>query len=396
MKKAFIWLLLMCFAFSAFCPQYAAGEAPVSSMLYRYRFMPGTALEGEGIDTVHELMNAVHLEVTRQKEQDVNRYLINLISEGESAFTLQLEEGVSGQLSMQCSLLGNRVLVCRKEQLSSFLHTLIQVLGGHGILSDDALERFHSLADRLSAMILSYLNHSWDDLPDSGINLDPYLDIVAEFSSRAESSDLDGTDPRCPGAVTVHSYALGQDDLNRLVEAALKNLEAIPVLSEKLNSGELHIGRQIITVDWIKTLFSSIKEDAVLSLYQGADQKILKLDLTVPDLPRLIEDPALAGIQGISLQIQRHEETNGNHFSLTRISLPGYPGSLMTVRLDQIPGGKILSPVSGKEISDVGTLDEEGMWKLLYSMGLTIAARSLDMLLTLPRFVFDDLVKKII
>jgi len=389
--KQIISLMLVLLFLPVCC---AAGEsASPASTLFRYTFMPGTALEGEGLSVLYELMNAVTLDVTRQRGYSENRYRVELISEGERAFSLDLAENDQGRYAILCSLLGDHLLTLNKDQLSSFLQTLVLALVDMKILREDAADQLQSLAQRLADMLGRYTSSFLTDGPDVGINLTPYLAILSRLSTAAEETALSPDLEECPGAVLRRVYNLEEEDLNLLVDTALNKLEAIPVLKEELHSGRLHIGNQIITDTFIRELFASMHGNTQMILYENAEQKILKISLDTPDVSDLIQDPDFRTVRGVEVTIQRLTDSDGHPFSMTRLQLKGGMGSLLSVRLDQLPGEQ-LSSLTGNHVSDVGDMDAAQLRDLIYSMGLTIAVKGLDMILVLPRCVFDLIVSR--
>jgi hypothetical protein len=66
----------------------------------------------------------------------------------------------------------------------------------------------------------------------------------------------------------------------------------------------------------------------------------------------------------------------------------------MDVRLDKGPG-RALSPMPMKKTHQVGEMNSTELFELIRSMGLLLARNAVNMVLVLPRCVFDLLIGKI-
>ena len=382
---------------------FACGIAEESSRSFLYTFIPGTALEGEGTTFVNELLNAVQIRLTNQQGETEDLYRIDLISEGNEAFYLTAQDGEDGAFSIMCSLLGKNMLVLRLDQMTSFFRTLVQILGDLKLLRGESLQQVDALAERAGGLLTSFIEKAKSGGPDTGLNLDPYLELAKDWVSDAEETTLSPDNPECPGAVRKILYHLTEEDLNALVDLALGKLESIPVLAEELRSGRLMIGQQVITDRFIRELFRSMKGDTTLIMYENQQKKILKLTLNTPDIADLMNEPALADlltdpefarIRGLEILIRREETGPDTSVSITDIQVLGLDKSLMTVRLDKGPGAH-LERLEAKKTHHVGEMDSEALWDTLKTMWVSIAAKGADLVLDLPRCVFDLLVDKV-
>ena len=66
----------------------------------------------------------------------------------------------------------------------------------------------------------------------------------------------------------------------------------------------------------------------------------------------------------------------------------------MSIRLDKGPG-EPLTPLSMKNTHQVGEMNSVNMLELIHSMGLLIVRNAVNMVLVLPRCVFDMLIGKL-
>ena len=359
-----------------------------------YSFTPGTILSGEGMENVEEVLNALQLELTNEKKDSETLARVVLLSYGEEAFSLRAQDSREGTYALCCSLTGDTTLMCRKDQLDDFLMTIVQVLADLGILKGESLEKVNAVIRRIGDMLEEITAPEDADAPDTGIDLEPYLEKIEGLASTSEVRQLDGTDPDCPGAVKVTIYYLTEEDLTVLVNTALSKVMSIPVISDEMKSGHLKIGEQVVTDDFIRELFASTHGESVLALYEGADGKLVKLALQCPDISDLVEDPEFSKVRGVELTIDREQLAENRSVSITSLKLIGLAGDLLSIRLDKGPGEEI-EPIPMKKVHQVGTMDSGSLWELLHSLGLTIIRNTANMILVLPRCIFDMLVDKL-
>lgn len=379
-----IFALILCLVLLPLC---ALADAPLA---YRYSFVPGEALSGEGTEVVDELLNALSLEYTSWKQDGLTLGRAVLYSNGNEAISLRIRDSADGTYALNISLVGKNTLVCRKDQLDDVIMALVQWLADLGALKGESLEKIRGSALRLGDMLESIVLSS-GNTPDSGIDLTPYLEMLIPLASSSEETVLDGKDPGCPGAVMRRVYHLSEEDMNRLIGMALDQLCDIPVISEQLKSGNLKIGSQVITDTFIRNLFASMHGETVLTLYENADGKPMKLLLQIPDITGLVEDPVFRKLNGIQLTIDREFREDGTSCSVTTLYLTGMESTLLTIRLEKGPGTEIQDPTEKAKLHNVGEMNSTELGELINSMWLTILGNALNTILVLPRCVFDML-----
>ncbi len=371
----------------------ALAGAQAESTSWLYTFTPQDALEGKGTETINELLDALQLRMTRQLEDNNLIFQAEVLSEGDLAISITGQETPDEVFALQCSLTGDHVLLCQREQIPSFLLTLVQVLADRKILRGESLDRVSALARRGGDMLVnltSTLNQPAETITDySG-----FLKQLRKAATAWEEKDLNGSDPDCPDAAKLYVYHLSEEDLNDLVNLVLGKFTAIPVLSNALSNGSLHIGKQVITDSYIRELFKSMHGESVLYQYDNADGQLVRLYLQTPDISALTEDPDFAKVTGVDLTITRTENPDGTSVSITDCVLPGLDKAVMRIRMDKQPGAA-LSPLSMKNTHQVGEMNSTEMMELIHSMGLLIVRNAVNMILVLPRCVFELLIDKL-
>ena len=388
MKKR-IAALLLCLVVAL--PGLGLAEKSVS---YLYSFAPGSLLSGEGMENVQEFLDAVQLELTVDIRESKTLAKAVLLSEGENALELRLRDSQDGTYALYCSLTGDNTLMCRKDQLQTFLMTVVQVLADLKILKDESLEKVGGTVSRVGRLLESATDTDvWNKL-ETGIDFSPYLEQLESLVSAAEKRDMDGNDPSYPGAVKETIYYLTEEDLNGLIDTALKKINSIPVLSDELNSGRLKIGEQVITEEFIRNLFASMHGESTLEIYEDAEAKLAAFNLQWPDISELVEDPEFSKARGIEARIKREDNSGERSLTVTSLNMIGLEGDLITIRMEKGPG-ETVEELPEKEVYQVGEMDSAELWKLLQKLGFTIARNALNMVLVLPRVVFDLLVDKI-
>lgn len=371
-----------------------ADSAPAATMNYLYTFFPGDILEGEGTEMITELMDAVQIRFIRQKTEGENLVRLSILSEGSEAFTMTATEKSGEEFTITCSLLGSNMLSLRREQLPSFLHTLVQMLEDSGLVKGESADQMHQLADRGAGLLEDYLNREPDSAPDTGIDLTPYLKILAGASSETTMREIPAEEQDEFGAVSVSTYLLNQEQRQKLVDLAMNKLLSIPVLGDQLKNGKLRIGKQVITDQFVRTMFAETPGEVALDVYLDGQGQLVRMVAHTPGLSELVEDPQFAKTEGVDISIVRKRE--GDHLtSVTTIRLIGLDGTLMTARLDRTPGEPV-KPVKVKHIHQVGEMDSAQLMKLVRNMSITIAKNGMNMLLDLPRCVMDLLMDKLL
>ena len=360
---------------------------------YLYTFIPGTVLEGEGTEMIREVMDAVQLQITTQSAEDGNRVSIRILSEDEEAFFLNAEQTPEEELKMVCSLLGNNLLLLQQDQMGSFLQTLVEVLSDKGIVRGESTKRLSSLAARLSAMAEGWLTREAADTPVPGINLKFWISKLTRGATSSEERMIAAGEEEPACAVKATTYLLSEEERRELVNSLIIRLTRLPVIGSKLRDGSLRIGEQPITDELLRTILADTPGEMTMDVYSDSSDLPVRITLHTPDLSELIEDPKFSKVRGIDMIIDREEEGH-SLTSVTRLRLTGLEGELMTIRLDRGPGSE-LPPVSAKYTHNVGEMDSEEMGKLIRSMSLTIAGNAANMLLSLPKCVFDLAMNKI-
>ena len=356
--------------------------------------LPGTILEGEGTEDIRELMDAISLRITRQTGNGEKRVRLRLMSGKEEALSLAAEESTDGQFAIVCSLLGDNMLVCQRNQFASFLETLVQVLADLKLLNSDAQEKMNALANQAAGLLETYLEMEEDTGPQAGLNPQNYYHLIERMASSSEERMLETPDESCPDAVKVQTFLINEENRKKLVDLALKKAGGIPVVGDQLKSGNLRIGNQRITDTFIRELFDQMDGDILLEIYEDAEGTIVRMDVHTPDISELVTDPEFASIRGITILIRR-EETSEGRVSETDLNVIGLDGSLMSIRVEETAGSAVPA-LSARKVHSVGEMDSAELWDLIRSMGFTITGNAMNMLLTLPRCVFDLVVGKIL
>ena len=400
MKKIAALLMAVCLIFT----MIPAAGAETKSVDYLYTFIPGTALEGEGSTFIIDLMNALQIRLTRQHGDEEDLYRVILISEGKDAFTLMAQDTKDGEYSLACSLLGKHLLKLRKDQLTDFLRTLVQILADLNILKGESLEKVDDIAVRLGNL-LNKLEGSRDEEREIavGIDLAPYMEFLDKYATDREETPMDPDNEEYPGAVVRRHYQLSEEDLNDFVGMGLAKVNSISVLRERLQDGSLRIGKQVITDSFIRTLFQAMHGESTLDAYLDADGQLVGLVLNTPELDEIMDEPELEGlitdedflrIRGLKFTIHRENGEGLHRVSTMRVDVLGLDEMLVAIKMERTPGEK-LTPPKGKEIHEVGELNSAELWDLLKSMWMTILAKAADLVLDLPRCVFDRVVDKL-
>ena len=390
MKKLLSLILTLVLTLAMF-----AGLAEEEALTaWNYVFTPGELLTGEGMQPVNELLTALELELTSQKTDGAVLGRLVLFSEGNKAFELRAREEADGTYGIACSLLGECTLLCHKDQLDDFLITLAQALGEMGILKGSSLDRVTGLAGKVGRWVESTLTLEDGTRPEAGIDLNAYVNALSGLASDQQEQMLAEPDPQVPGAVRVRTWYLTEKDLNRLVNAALGKLGSIPVVSDELKSGRLQIEGQVITDDFIRELFASMHGETTLTIYEDAEGDLLRLSLDSPDISHLVVASEFGKTRGVEIVIERGTLEDGREQSLTEIRLKGLEGCLLSVRMQKGPGTPIKA-LPAQPVHHVGEMDNTSMLTLIHSLGITVVANAANMVLTLPRCVFDLLVARL-
>ncbi len=388
MKK---WLALL-LSFLMLLPACGLAEESVN---WLYSFSAGTVLSGDGMDGVREFLDAVQLSLTVQARENVSAGQAELLSYGKPAFTMRAELTGAGEMGIYCSLTGDNTLMCRKDQLNVFLKNILYLLEERSLLKGSALAQAESLADTAANVLVSIIESSAQQDLHLVLNPDAWLDLIGAFAAEEESLSLDGSDPECPGAVSKRTWRLSEADLNALVDAGIEKLKRIPLLSDEFEKGAIRIGNQAVTESFLRELFSAMQGDTVLEVFQNAEGQVLCMRLMTPDVSAIVDDPVFSQVQGIEFLVSRNEsETDGKQDTLTDMRLLGLNESLISVRMEKGPGADIPS-LPAKSVYQVGEMTAEELNQLISSLGLVIAGNAINMVMDLPRIVFDTLVDRL-
>ena len=388
LRKALAFLLAVLFL----CPVPAGAE---TSVRWLYSFSAGEVLSGKGMDDVREFLDAVQLSLTSQEEAGGSAGQAELISYGKPVFTLIGRLSAGGEVGLYCSLTGNCTLMCRRDQVQDFLGTVVRMLAERSILKEDGLLQ----AERLSARAGDYLIRIMENDPSRdlqvGINPNALLDQISLLTPEAESLPLDAGNAECPGAVIRRTWQLSEAELNSLAELGIEKIRGIPVLSDAFAQGTLRIGDQAVTEDFLRKLFASMHGETVLQAFQDPEGQVLLLRLITPETDLLADDPVFGRSRGLEFSVTRSGSAEeGHQESLTVFRLIGVDGSVLSVRMEKGPGSDIPS-LPDRKVYQVGEMDSDQLWDLIRSLGLTIASNALNLIMDLPRVVFDTLVNKL-
>ena len=393
-RKWLSLLLILSLVFSAVpCPaETAEGDGTLE---YIYTFTPGTLLDGEGTKQIRELLDAIEVRFYRQRAGRDDIIRLQLVSEGDEAFSLTAGETDGSEFALTCSLLGGNKLTLRRDQLSSFLLTLVQALADQGFVKGDQLVQMNALADRMGKLLGEYLDKAPDQAPDTGIDLTPYLAVMTRNASATERREIPPEERDETGAVVMTSYLVSEAQRQHIVNRALDKVLKLPVLGDELKKGTLKIGNQVITDGFLRSVFADTPGEVSMDVWQDEDGQLVRLLLHTPDLSGLVTDPQFSKTQGLGMSIARTRGEGKRLTSVTTFNLPGLEGDLLTMRLERLPGAAI-PPMKSDKVHPVGDMNSAELMQLIRSMGWVIVANAANMILTLPRCVAEMLIRKII
>jgi hypothetical protein len=197
-------------------------------------------------------------------------------------------------------------------------------------------------------------------------------------------------------------YRLTETDLNGLIDYLLGKIRSIPVIQDELHSGRLYIGKQQITDDFVRALFAAMHGNTTMDVYEDGQGQMMGLVLRLPDLHGLAESPELDGLvtdpeflnlEGLAINIERTGGEGVYLCSRTSIHLLGFGTELVAITLERMAAEKVSMP-KAKKVHEVGELDSTELWKVLKSMGNTIAWHGVDFILDLPECIVKLLMAK--
>ena len=387
MRKLLCLLLVL-----ALLPVSAAfADSPVC---WRYKVTPGGALSGDGLQVVLDVLNAVQLDLTSQKDGNTLLGSAVFLTKGKDILSVRVRDS-AGECAFACSLLRNNTLAFRRDQLGSVLLSLVQYLGNSGILKNENLEIVRSAANALAGLIDNVVLNMDESGSDTVIDLQPYVDSLRALATSSEETVLPPGSSECPGAVRKTAYLLSEADMNALLDTLLSRALAVPVIGSYLQSGSLQIGRQRISADFFRNLFASLHGETVLTIWEGADGKAVRMDIRIPDISALVEDPDFSRVTGLLIDIDRSALSPDITSSITRVRLTGLEQDLITIAMEKGPGQDIRDPADRQVVHQVGDMSDEEFSRLFSGMYWTIMSEALKLVLSLPASVFNLLMDKV-
>ena len=387
MRKLLCLLLVL-----ALLPVSAAfADSPVC---WRYKVTPGEALSGDGLQVVLDVLNAVQLDLTSQKDGNTLLGSAVFLTKGKDILSVRVRDS-AGECAFACSLLRNNTLAFRRDQLGSVLLSLVQYLGNSGILKNENLEIVRSAANALAGLIDNVVLNMDESGSDTVIDLQPYVDSLRALATSSEETGLPPGSSECPGAVRKTAYLLSEADMNALLDTLLSRALAVPVIGSYLQSGSLQIGRQRISADFFRDLFASLHGETVLTIWEGADGKAVRMDIRIPDISALVEDPDFSRVTGLLIDIDRSALSPDITSSITRVRLTGLEQDLITIAMEKGPGQNIRDPADRQVVHQVGDMSDEEFSRLFSGMYWTIMSEALKLVLSLPASVFNLLMDKV-
>ena len=387
MRKLLCLLLVL-----ALLPVSAAFAA--SPVCWRYKVTPGGALSGDGLQVVLDVLNAVQLDLTSQKDGNTLLGSAVFLTKGKDILSVRVRDS-AGECAFACSLLRNNTLAFRRDQLGSVLLSLVQYLGNSGILKNENLEIVRSAANALAGLIDNVVLNMDESGSDTVIDLQPYVDSLRALATSSEETVLPPGSSECPGAVRKTAYLLSEADMNALLDTLLSRALAVPVIGSYLQSGSLQIGRQRISADFFRDLFASLHGETVLTIWEGADGKAVRMDIRIPDISALVEDPDFSRVTGLLIDIDRSALSPDITSSITRVRLTGLEQDLITIAMEKGPGQDIRDPADRQVVHQVGDMSDEEFSRLFSGMYWTIMSEALKLVLSLPASVFNLLMDKV-
>ena len=392
MKKRWLACLL---ALIMLLPAAGPAESAGSSASWLYSFSAGEILSGKEMDKIREFLDAVQLQLGTETRDDQSLGEAILLSYGKPVFTLRAASSSALEsIGLYCSLMGDCTLMCRQDQVSDFLTTLVRMLADYSILKQESLEKAENLAARAGNLITSVIENRNGSNPSVFFDLQYYLQQADRLSSSAETAELDPANQECPGAVLCRTWHLNEAELNSLAETGIEKLKGFPLLGDAFVSGQLKIGSQAVTDVFLRDLFASMHGDTTLVIYTDAEEKVLRLSLRTPDLSGLVEDPEFSRVRGLEFSVSRETLPDGISVRETGISLSGLEGTLLSIRMEKRPGCSI-PDLPRDTVYQVGEMNSSELWDLLRGLWLTIGRNAINLIMDLPRIVFDTLIDRL-
>lgn len=388
MRHQKIWAFVLSILL-LFLPQAGRGESTV----WRYSFAAGEMLEGEGMDAVREALDAIQVELASEQQADRQMGQAVLLSYGKPVFTLRAAAAGGDSFGLYCSLLGNCTLQCRQDQVDTFLLTLVEMLGERSLLKEDSLAQAKVLAGKTGDLILKAVRAQEEGALSAGLDLNTVLQQLRSRATAVETAELDGTAEECPGARWRQDWLLSEEDLNLLASSALEKVRKIPFLGTALEEGRIRIGSQTVTEPFLREVIRSAEGDITLTVYLDGEERVLRMCLRMPGAFRQIPDPVFSRMQGLEFLVER-EENAGTQVSRTVLRPVGLEGTLLTLRMEK-SAGEGIPPLPDKKVYQVGEMTGSQLWDLIQSLGLVIAGNALNLIMELPRIVFDTMIDRL-
>ena len=361
---------------------------------YLYSFIPGTVLEGEGTEMIRELLDQVKIRFSRQKTETDDIIRIQLISNGTDAFSLTAGQMAGDEFALMCSLLGSNKLTLKREQITPFLRTLVESLGEQGFLKGDNLSKMYDIADRAGTMINNYLAQEPEEAPVGGIDITPYLNTLTANATAVEQREIPPEERDGSGAVVRTSYLLSEEQRRQFVNFGVDKFSKVPVIGDALNDGSLRIGEQVITEDFLRSVFGDTPGEVTMDVWQDESGQLVRMLLHLPDLHGVVLDSGFAKTEGIELTIARTYGEGKRLTSVTTLRLLGLEGNLLTMTMERSPTDPI-PPMKAKKVHAVGEMNSKELSELIRSMGWTILGNAGNMVLDLPECIAKVLIKRI-
>ena len=336
-RKWICLFLILLLVFPAVSGLAESAAAESETLEYLYTFAPGTLLEGEGTEKIKELLEAIRIRFTRQKTESDDTIRLQLISEGDEAFSLTAGETAGEEFALVCSLLGDNKLTLHRDQLSSFLLTLVQALGEQGFLKGNNLTKMSALADRGGKVLRDYLDREPEEAPETGIDITPYLKKLTGSATAVEQREIPPEERDESGAAIVTSYRVTEEQRKEFIDRSMDKVVKLPVIGDQLNNGSLRIGGQVITEEFIRSAFGDTPGEVTMDIWQDADGRLVRFLMHIPDVSGFVTDPQFAQMQGLELSIARTVGEGKDLVSVTTFRLPGLEGDLLTMTLVTTP-----------------------------------------------------------
>ncbi|MDO5435933.1 MAG: hypothetical protein Q4G19_06150 [Clostridia bacterium] len=369
----------------------AALPAAAEPVLYQYGIDVGDFAEGDGMRIVHELADALTVNLTRENGVTEDRYLLELMSNGRQAVTLTAVDSASEGYALQCSLTGDHVFMCRKDRIVEFLQTLVEALTEMRILKSDGLETMKAMAAKVGGM-LEEMTAQTEKGRETGIDFVKYVKRLTDMATEAgvDTNDTAVPDEEAPaGTAVCRRYMLSENNLRNVTEKVVDRIENLPVIGNEFKAGHLGIGKTPVTGDLLRDIASSLKGETALTLYENDDGKLLMLKLMIPSLAGIgkVAGTPFEMLTGAGISIERHTE-NEAEISDTTVVLTGMDIRLGTVRMRKA-AGKHVPDLSKRHVHQVGEMNSADLAELIKSMKWTIIGNAIGALWVLPGCVFD-------